>query len=64
MGIENLLTEKIGQGLVRKGEMTREDVDRVLQKQKDGDRRLFGEIAVDLGIVDLMAVIRYIEEQE
>ncbi len=64
MGIENLLTEKIGQGLVAAGEMTQADVDNVLQKQNDGDSRLFGEIAVDMGIVDLLAVIRYIEQQD
>jgi len=64
MGVENLLTEKIGQGLVRTGEMTQEEVDLVLQKQKEGDSRLFGEIAVELGMVDLLAVIRYIEQQD
>ena len=64
MGVENLLTEKIGQGLVRIGEMTQEEVDQVLQKQKEGDTRLFGEIAVEMGIVDLLAVIRYIEQQD
>ncbi|MBI9104969.1 MAG: hypothetical protein JEY99_21310 [Spirochaetales bacterium] len=64
MGIENLLTEKIGQGLVRAGEISQDDVDFVLRKQKDGDSRLFGEIAVDMGIVDLMAVIRFIERQD
>ena len=60
--IEGLLGEKIGEGLIRLGEITSADVELVLGKQKSGDTRLFGDIAVDLGIVDMMAVIRYIEQ--
>lgn len=59
--VERLLSEKIGEGLVRLGEMTPLDVQRVLERQKIGDGRLFGEIAMDMGLVDLMAVIRYME---
>ena len=62
MGTEDLLTEKIGEGLVRMGEMTMEQVDRVLSLQAKGSPKLFGEIAVDLGYIDLMSVIRYMEQ--
>ncbi|MDR1893528.1 MAG: hypothetical protein LBQ61_02390 [Spirochaetales bacterium] len=59
--VERFLGEKIGEGLVRLGEMTPEGVEKVLECQRAGDGRLFGEIAMDLGLVDLMAVIRYME---
>lgn len=61
MDVEELLTEKIGQGLIRMEEMTDSQVEEVLEIQKEGDSRLFGEIAVQLGYIDLMSVIRYIE---
>ncbi len=62
MDAEELLTEKIGEGLVRMGEMIPEQVEKVLTAQGEGDSRLFGEIAVDLGFIDLMSVIRYMEQ--
>ena len=62
MDAEDFLTEKIGQGLVRTGEMSLEQVESVLDTQKGGDQRLFGEIAVDLGYIDLLSVIRYMEQ--
>lgn len=62
MDIESLIDGRIGDGLVKMGEMTDEQVLDVLQKQKDGDRRLFGEIAVDLDYIDIGSVIRYIEQ--
>lgn len=60
--IDDLIGDKIGQGLVKMGEMTEKQVDLVLKHQKDGDDRIFGEIAVHLGYTDLDAVIRYIEQ--
>ncbi len=62
MDIERLIVGRIGDGLVKMGEMTPGQVQDVLQKQKDGDTRLFGEIAVDLDYIDLGSVIRYIEQ--
>lgn len=62
MNAEDLLTEKIGEGMIRMGEMTKEQVETVLNVQAEGDARLFGEIAVDLGYIDLMSVIRYMEQ--
>jgi hypothetical protein len=60
--IEELIGGKIGEGLVKMGEMTPEQVKRVLQKQVEGDTHLFGEIAVNLGYIDLDVVIRYLEQ--
>ena len=62
MDIEKLIDGRIGDGLVKMGEMTEEQVCRVLEVQKDGDRRLFGEIAVELNFIDLGSVIRYMEQ--
>jgi hypothetical protein len=58
---ENKIEEKIGEGLMRIGAMTKEQVDEVLKLQKNGDKRLFGEIAVDLGFVDVEAIINYLK---
>jgi hypothetical protein len=63
MDAEEILSEKIGQGLIRMGEMTAEQVEAVLEAQGKGDSRLFGEIAVDMEFIDLMSVIRYMEQQ-
>ncbi|MBN2738395.1 MAG: hypothetical protein JXR70_15540 [Spirochaetales bacterium] len=55
------INEKIGEGLVRIGAMTNEQVDDVLKRQRDGDERLFGEIAVELSYVDVDAIIDYLK---
>ncbi len=62
MEIEKLIDGRIGDGMVKLGEMTSEQVIEVLQRQKDGDSRLFGEIAVDLDYIDIGSVIRYLEQ--
>jgi hypothetical protein len=54
------IEEKIGDGLVRIGAMTKEHVANVLSRQKAGDKRLFGEIAVECGYVDVDALIDYL----
>ena len=64
MDIEKLIDGRIGDGLVRMGEMTEEQVQLVLRSQRDGDSRLFGEIAVDMDIIDIGSVIRYMERSE
>lgn len=64
MDIEKLIGGRIGEGLVKMGEMTEQQVQTVLQKQKEGDSRLFGEIAVDLDFIDIGSVIRYMEQSE
>ncbi len=56
--------ERIGEGLVRIGAMKQEEVDIVLSRQKKGDKRLFGEIAIELGYIDDEAIRRYIESKK
>ncbi len=56
--------EKIGEGLVRIGAMTEEQVKDVLKRQKEGDKRLFGEIAISLGYVNDEAIRKYLESKE
>ncbi len=60
--VEDIIGGRIGEALVRMGEMTQEQVDLILEKQAQGDDRLFGEIAVDLEFIDLDVVIRYLEQ--
>ena len=55
--------ERIGEGLIRIGAISKEQVNLVLKKQEQGDSRLFGEIAVDLGFVDIEAIIKYLESR-
>ena len=57
------IEEKIGAGLVRIGAMNEEQVAEVLKHQKKGDTRLFGEIAVELGFVDMDAIINYLKSK-
>jgi hypothetical protein len=61
---DEFLAVPIGEALIKQGELTREQVDYVLKLQQENDKRLFGEIAVDLGYIDLMTVIRYLESEE
>ncbi len=51
MTIEELLREKIGDGLVRTGSMKKSSVHQVLIHQACGDRRCFGQIASALKLV-------------
>ena len=54
--------EKIGEGLVRIGSMTEEQVRKVLQVQREQKEydKLFGEIAVELELVDPETIDRYL----
>ena len=61
---DDFLAVPIGEALIKQGELTREQVDYVLKLQQENDKRLFGEIAVDLGYIDLMTVIRFLESEE
>jgi hypothetical protein len=58
------IEEKIGEGLVRIGAMKKNDVDDVLRRQKDGDKRLFGEIAVECSYVDVDVIIDYLKSKK
>jgi len=64
MDIESLIDGRIGDWLVKTGEMTEEQVLLILQTQNIGDSRLFGEIAVDLDYIDIGSVIRYLERSD
>jgi len=56
------MEEKIGENLVKIGAMTQEQVDDVLQRQKD-DERLFGELAIELGYIDNSVIAEYVERK-
>jgi hypothetical protein len=55
--------ERIGEALVRIGAMSTEQVDQVLKIQKDGDDRLFGEIAIEQGFINDQAIQTYLESK-
>ena len=50
--------EKIGEGLIRIGAISKEQVKEILKLQKEGDDRLFGEIAIALGYINDKAIDR------
>jgi hypothetical protein len=56
------MAEKIGDVFLRMGAMTQEEVDDVLQRQQDGDTRLFGQIALALEYIDHNAIAAYLVE--
>jgi nitroreductase len=56
--------EKIGEGLVRIGAMTQEQVDEILRLQEEGNDSLFGVMALELGYIDEDALLKYLEEKE
>ena len=64
MSSGGFISVPIGEALVRQNELTLDQVDYVLKLQKEGDQRLFGEIAVDLGYIDLLTVIRFLESED
>jgi hypothetical protein len=58
------MENKIGAFLVQIGAMKPYEVDDVLRVQNEGDARLFGEIAIELGYINDDAIKRYIEFRE
>lgn len=54
------MDEKIGEGLIRIGAITRAQVEEVLRQQRTGDDRLFGEIAIELGLINEEALKSYL----
>jgi len=54
------MAEKIGDTLLRIGAMTQEEVDDVLRRQKEGDTRKFGVIALKLEYIDHNALAAYL----
>jgi len=55
------MSEKIGEFLVRIGVMRSDQVDEVLNIQQAGDKRLFGEIAIDFGYINDAILRKYVE---
>jgi hypothetical protein len=55
------MTERIGDFLVGIKAMTPVQVNQVLKAQKAGDKRLFGDIAIDLGFVESNAIKSYVD---
>lgn len=55
--------ELIGDGLARIGAITKTQLETILDLQKQGDRRRFGEIAIDLAFVNDEAIKRYLESK-
>lgn len=58
-----MAVEKIGEGLVRIGAMTEEQRNQVIRKQSEGDGRMFGEIAIDLGFINDEIIMEYINSR-
>jgi hypothetical protein len=58
------MEEKIGEGLVRIGAMTTEQVEAILEIQKGGDARLFGEIAIEKGFINDKAIKAYLDSKK
>jgi hypothetical protein len=59
------MAERIGDFLVRVGAMTQGQVEDVARRQEAGDKRPFGEIALDLKYIpDNSPIDRFLEYQE
>ena len=56
------IDEKIGAALVRRGILEQPEVEKVLTRQRAGDSRLFGEIAVDIGVLSVRELIDFLRE--
>jgi hypothetical protein len=55
------MENRIGEFLVQIGAIKQYQVDDVLRLQKEGDTRLFGEIAIELAYIDDEAIKKYLE---
>lgn len=58
------MTDRIGDFLVQIGAMKQFQVDDVIEAQKKGDKRLFGEIAIEFGFVDDKAIQKYLAHKQ
>jgi hypothetical protein len=58
------MAERIGDFLVRVGSLTASQLEEVMRLQKAGDRRKFGEIALELGYISDDAIKRYADYME
>ena len=59
------MAERIGEYLITTGAMSASQVTVVINHQKTGDERLFGEIALELGyLADNEPIDKFLEYQE
>jgi hypothetical protein len=58
------MAERIGDYMLRTGALKQAQVDAVINAQKTGDKRTFGEIAVSLGFVSAAAVDAFLASQK
>jgi hypothetical protein len=52
---------RIGEFLIRIGAMTKDQVEDILLKQRRGDTRVFGEIAIEMQYLNDDAIRRYVD---
>lgn len=57
------MADRIGDNLVKIGAMNQDQVEDVLKRQKEGDNRLFGEIAIELQYIDDDVLSAYLEKK-
>jgi len=57
------MAERIGDFLVRTGKLSQAQLEQVIGAQKAGDSRTFGEIAVELGLVDKATIGAFLASQ-
>jgi len=55
------MTEKIGEFLQRIGVINEQQIKEILDAQKAGDSRMFGEIAIEFGYINDEVLKKYIE---
>ena len=60
--IRGKFDEPIGEGLVRIGALTNQQKEEVLELQKNGDKRLFGQIAIASNYVNVETVNSYLKD--
>lgn len=60
---ETVIQQKIGDILVKKGFITEEQKEEVLLAQKNGSKKMFGEIAMNLGFIEFEDIIRALKEK-
>jgi hypothetical protein len=58
------MSQRIGEFLIAAGKMTHNQVEQVLNKQRRGDNRRFGEIALTLGFIGDDAIKRFVDYLE
>ncbi len=62
--LARIMAERIGDFLIRIKAMNGDQVSQVLQLQQAGDKRRFGEIAVELGYIGDDSLKRYLDYLE